>query len=172
VRRLETAANVAIIITALSVSVLAVDRFMPGRLFPAQPATSPPYAIGEHLDVDGAIDLSRADRTLVVAADTRCQQCTKTLPFIARVLERHAGAIQVVVITRESVPVMEAYLREHGVGLARVVEIPFERFRIRGVPTLVTIDRRSRVVGSWYGAVPENADVPRVLSKLGLSPSS
>jgi hypothetical protein len=164
-RHLETFANIAIVVTGLAATVLAVDRLIdPHR---STPVASTAYTAGETLDTGGLIDYSASAQNLIVVVDTDCRYCSDMMPLVRRVAEERRNRTRIVVVGPQDDAVLREYVRTHGVQYAEAVTIPAGTFKVERVPALIVANREGKVVTSWTGTVPPDQE-HQVLKMLGL----
>ena len=113
------------------------------------------YTVGESMEELPGVDYGRAARTLVLSIHSTCGFCTASMPFYRKILEQRtvrsaASVLQVVAVSREDRTVSGNYLGEHGVYPDEVVAATLRSSR---TPTLVLVDRSSRILAAWGGQV-------------------
>ena len=178
-RKLEVMVNVSIIATCLAiVGTLAVRFWVPGPTVAAsasKASLAPDSTVlqaGDTLtNVDG-LELSDADRTLLMFWRSGCRYCAESLPFYQRLSQEirssKSGKVRVVVVTSDPVGVADRYLKENSLDAARIVHQSADdrrQMKIVGTPTLVLVDRSGHVEQVWLGKL-DSAGESAVLGGL------
>ena len=167
-KKIEVAANVAIIVVAILLGAVLVRRY----LLPASPPPSPTEAArikpGTKLSLPG-VDWGGSSRTLLMVLSTNCRYCTESAPFYQRLAREKAGRPEVRLLAVLPQPVEESkkYLGDHGVAADDVRQTSPGALGVAGTPTLVLVDKTGAVVESWVGKLPpatENEVVNRLLA--------
>jgi hypothetical protein len=150
--KLESVANVVMIVTGLAATGMIVERQFSK---PAPPPPIPqPYSVGEKLNTGTLIDYSRSPRNLVVALSTKCSHCETVMPFL-KGLATSPHDMKVTVVGREDIAVLTEYLSRHDVTGVDIVTMPPQALKVPGVPTILLVDREGRFVNSWSGRLSE-----------------
>ena len=160
--RLETATNVATIITCAAVVAVLADRWFtePSERLP------PTYEVGEAITDLPAVDFRAAERTLLLAASEDCRYCEASIPFYKTVASRlrsgsDAKSVQVVLITVDDQVRSERFVQSSDLGNAQVVRLTpdaMNALKVPGTPTLLLVDRFGKVVGAWVGKLNEERE--------------
>ncbi len=159
--KLDTIANIAIIIVCVIASVVLVRNFF---FQPQQPAGGqPPYEKGERLEALQAALPAGADRTLVLALSPQCHFCTESMPFYKRLVdERNKKGSAVKVVAAVSQP--EAREEEQksftsaGVQPDALIDIDFGTIKVPGTPTVLLVDKQGKILDFWVGKLDEDAE--------------
>ncbi len=158
---IETAANIGIVIVALLAAVFMAKSHFASSVQPRQP-----IPIGSKIEVkDITWTASRA--TLVLALSTTCRFCTESAPFY-RELTKYAKERNIRTIAILPQPLNEAstYLSNENVRVDEIRQNELSAVHVTGTPTLLLIDSKGTVQGSWIGKLPEQSEKD-VLAKLG-----
>jgi hypothetical protein len=163
-KRIETAANVAVIVVALVVAGALVKRhFLPtahgGRGHPAE------LEAGQRIALDG-VDWKANQQTLVMVLSARCGFCTQGAPFYQRLA--HAAAdrgVPVVAVFPHSEKEGKEFLSRLSVPVGSVRRADLDAVKVPGTPTLVLVNREGVVDRVWYGKLPTERE-GEVLSAL------
>lgn len=129
---LSSAADAAVLVVGIAVAVQVglqvLDRSGPvrstGAISPAV-TQSREVRIGDRLPT-GPLGLSVADQTLLLFLRSTCVYCTASMPFYARVSEerqRSEASLRLVAVSSEPQPVLDAYLKQHGVAVDKAVSV-------------------------------------------------
>jgi hypothetical protein len=158
-RKIETAANIAIILVALVAgSVLIKRHFLAGPPHSAEPTPAPGKQpiVGTRLNLEG-VDWTKSKQTLLLALSKGCHFCSESAPFYRKLAEEASGRRDVRLIAvfhRETDSEAKEYLDQLGVAIAEIQHAPPDAIGARGTPALVLADGAGRVVDSWIGRLP------------------
>jgi thiol-disulfide isomerase/thioredoxin len=164
-RRLEVAANVAIIVVAVLVCFVVVKTYLPGgSARPQQQAQAP--AIGSKISVPD-VDWGTNGRTLVLVLQKGCHFCAESAPFYQRLVRDTAGreGLRLVAVLPQKVEEGRQYLTDLGVPIDEVRQASSNDLGVRGTPTLLLVDNSGAVTDSWVGKVPPDKE-DEVLNRL------
>jgi thioredoxin-related protein len=161
-KRIETAANVAIIIVALAtILVFAKNYFVKPRL------RSQGIVTGAKLDAEH-INWNTSQENVVLALSTACHYCKESSGFYRRLVQecqrRHIRTVAFFPQTEEE---GRAYLTTEGVSVDVVRHADFRALRITGTPTLLLVDGHGAVQSVWFGKLTNDKEK----EVLALSPS-
>jgi hypothetical protein len=156
--RLQTVANIAVILASLAVLWMAWERSQP-----AGPEPPPTYAVGDQMDAVDGVDFRGSERTLILALREDCRFCRDSMPFYQK-LTTAAGAatgraFRLTVLSTDSQAALSAYLRANGVEVDDVVSYQSGALKIPGTPLLILLDRGGVVQRVWRGR-PRSRRIP------------
>lgn len=174
-KRIEIAANVAIIVVALvAVTALVKRNFvavkappLPGARTQAQPHEPLRPVPGSKVSLPD-VDWAASKQTFVLALAKGCHFCSESAPFYQKLLReigKHADTRLIALFPRGSAIEARKYLNEIGVSISEVREASLEAIGTRGTPTLVLVDDSGSVKESWLGRLQEDKEL-EVLSRL------
>jgi hypothetical protein len=163
IKKLETAANLVIIVTASLLCVVLIGHLVAKPPAPVVPTVgvddsrakrSPVERIqpGTKLSIAG-IDWAKNGRTLLIAVSDKCHFCTESAPFY-RQLVRDSGATQLVAVLPQPVEDGKKYLQGLNVAIHDVRQVPLTSVGIRATPTLILVDSHGVAIDSWMGRLP------------------
>ncbi len=162
---LERSANAALLVASLSVVWILVV----GNPFRKGPELQT-YKVGEA--IEGVVQAGTAS-TLVMALRGACRYCQESVPFYLRLAEASAAAglsaPALVVVTTDTEESMSRYLRDRGIGNARVIHAEAGRFNIPATPLLFALDREGIVRKVWAGKLSASEEL-EVMKELRLAP--
>ena len=166
VKRIELAANVAIIIVAILIAAVFVRTYwLPKSETPHQPgpATIIP---GTQLSLSG-VDWKANGRTLVLALSTACHFCTESAPFYQRLAQERPKLGNTHVIAAFPQPVADAqkYLADHGVKVDAIIQTSLQSIGVVGTPTVILADDKGAIIESWRGKLSSEKE-NEVLARL------
>jgi thioredoxin-related protein len=166
-RKLELAANVAIIITASLLCLVLVKSYLISQPPPTTNSVASnninQVQAGTELSIPG-IDWAKNKRTLLLALSTTCHFCTESGPFYQRLVKGH-GATQLIAVMPQAVEEGRQYLKKLGVEINEVKQVSMSTLGLSGTPTLVLVDNNGKVANVWVGALSPNME-NEVLSQL------
>lgn len=176
-KRIEIAANVAIIMVALVAVTALVKRNLVGDKTPPPPSPDARTRAQPHeplRPVPGSkvslpdVDWAASKQTFVLALAKGCHFCSESAPFYQKLLREigeHADTRLIALFPRGSATEAKEYLDEIGVSISEVREASLEAIGTRGTPTLVLVDNTGSVKESWLGRLQEDKEL-EVLSKV------
>jgi hypothetical protein len=159
-KRIEMAANVAIILASAAVIVVFARNFT--RTSTDAPPT---IATGTKFALKDAHWRS-GEKTMVFAISTTCHLCNESAPFYHELVwqckQQHVRTIAVL-----PQPTVEAepYLKDKGIAVGEVRQAILSGLRINGTPTLLLVDGGGIVRSVWIGKL-ESSGEKEVLAKL------
>ncbi|HKV38632.1 MAG TPA: hypothetical protein VJX67_05430, partial [Blastocatellia bacterium] len=156
-KKLEMAANIAIIVLATVASLALARRY----LFSKPTAPVEPFHVpvpmrgpdpGTKVSLAGE-DWKQNKRTLLLAISRECRFCTASAPFYRRLAEAagRANTRLVAVFQRETPAGGKQYLGQLGIPISDVKQAPLESIGVHVTPALVLVDGSGVVAGSWAG---------------------
>jgi redoxin len=165
-KRVEFASNLGIIVVALLLGGVLVNRYL-------LPASSTPETIedprikpGTKLSLSG-LDWEKGDKTLLMVLSTSCRFCTESAPFYQRLMQQKAGRadVRLVAVLPQSVGEAQQYLSTHGISVDEIRQAAPGAAYARATPTLIIVDRTGSVIESWVGKLPAEKEA-EVLSRF------
>jgi len=166
-KKIEVAANVAIICVALLLGGVLFKRYLlPGSAPAGEPGRAEQLKPGTRLSLPD-VDWSRSRKTLVMVLSTNCRYCTESAPFYQVLAREKSGRddVRLLAVLPQAVEESQKYLDAHGVAVSEVRKATPEAFGVRGTPTLIVVDSAGAVVDSWVGKLPQAKEV-EVLNRL------
>lgn len=159
-KKIEVAANVAIIAVALLAIAFFVTNFGMSR----KPVPSPKISTGARFAL-GQIDWQK--KNVVLALSTTCHFCTESAGFYRELVQecqkRH---IRTIAVLPQAISEAQSYLSNEQVSVDEVRQGSFPDLQIGGTPTLLLVDYRGLVENVWVGKLPANKE-KEVLEKIG-----
>jgi hypothetical protein len=111
---------------------------------------------GDAVNLPG-IDWRENGRTLLLALSTTCHFCTESGPFYRRIGEGR-GDTRLVALFPQGVGEGRRYLRELGVEVNEVGQASLGDLGLSGAPTLIMVDGGGKVLKTWVGLLPSDAE--------------
>ena len=165
-KKLELAANIGIVITAVLVGVLFFRNY-------TQRQSDPQHVIA--LNTKFAlknVDWQANDKNLVFAVSTTCHFCTESAGFYRKLVEQcKQQHVHTVAVLPQSPAEAQAYLSGDGVTVDEIRQSDLPTLEVNGTPTLLLVDRGGLVKHVWTGKLP-SAKEGDVISTLGQNVSS
>src|SRR5438874_1081815 len=160
VRKIEIAANVAIIIAACLVAVFFVRNYMTEKA-----GQSHTNALGSRFALKN-INWEASRRNVVLALSTTCHYCNESAGFYRDLVkECQTRGVRTIAVLPQTVSEAQSYLFNEGVKVDDVRQAPLPSLEITGTPTLLLINHEGKVEHVWYGKLPPK-DEKDVLAKL------
>ena len=158
-KRIEMAANVAIILASAAVIVVFV------RNFTRTSTDLPTIATGTKFALKDAHWRS-GEKTMVLAISTTCHFCNENAPFydelVSQCKKQH---VRTIAVLPQPTVEAEAYLKDKGIAVDDVRQAILSGLRINGTPTLLLVDGSGIVRSVWIGKL-ESSGEKEVLAKL------
>jgi thioredoxin-related protein len=160
-KKIEVAANVAIIIVALVVVLFFIKNYRTNRAESrAQISTGTKFALKD-------VNWQDSGKSVVLALSTTCHFCTESAGFYRELVQEcQKQHVHTVAVLPQAVNEATSYLKNEGVTVDEVKQGSFPELQISGTPTLLLLDSRGVVKNVWFGKLPDNKE-REVLSKLG-----
>ncbi|HEX9982964.1 MAG TPA: hypothetical protein VGF69_06860 [Thermoanaerobaculia bacterium] len=147
-RKLEIAANVAIIVVAVIASIVLVRNYMARG---AVKMTREQIATGNKLPMPG-VEWQANGNTVVLALSTNCHYCSESAPFYKRLTaELSRRRAHLMIVMPQSIEEGRKYVEGLGLQAADVRQVPLRALKIRGTPTLAIVDGDGVVRNVWEG---------------------
>ncbi len=160
-KKIEISANIAIIIVAIMIGVVLVQRYFFTPKAQA-PSTIP---IGAKLSLPN-VDWAKNGRTLVLVLQEGCRFCTDSAPFYQRIVTEATNTrISLVAVFPQPVEVGLRYLSDLKVPIRDVRQASLKSIGVQGTPTLLLINDNGEVINSWIGKLQPEKESD-VLSRL------
>ncbi|HKP73055.1 MAG TPA: redoxin family protein [Pyrinomonadaceae bacterium] len=165
-KRVELLANVAIVVVAVLLAVVLVQRY----LLPAAPApeNAETAQLKPGTKLTLPVDWGGNKQTLLMVLSTNCHFCTESAPFYQRLAEekaKHGWNVRMVAVMPQSIDESQKYLKEHGVSVDEIKQAQPTAIGVRGTPTLIMVDGQGAVVEAWVGKLPTSEEV-KVLNRF------
>jgi hypothetical protein len=162
-KRIEVAANLAIIVVALLLGGVLVKRYLwPGSEAAPAPRADPRIPPGSKATLPG-VDWAKNGRTLLLVLSRDCRYCTESAPFYRRLASEAGGQtdIRLVAVFPQEVEEGRKYLDGLAVSVHDIMQAAPSSTGAGGTPTLILVDGSGVVKNSWVGklAAPEESEV-------------
>jgi thioredoxin-related protein len=149
-KKIETFANVAIILVAIVLCVVLVKKFVLTADAPAQPERKMPE-VGKKVALPDA-NFAAKDKTLIMALKKDCRFCTESSEFYRKVTAL-AGEknVQVIAVFPHSTADGQEYLKQINVAVEDKRQADFAALNVSGTPTLILTDKNGDIQKVWLG---------------------
>jgi len=165
-KKIELAANIAIVIVAL----LLVSALVRNYLLPKTPTAQ--RAVASVLQPGSKILLSDVDwkgngRTLIMALSTQCHFCTESAGFYQRLAQQRqkSGNIRMIAVFPQEASEGQKYLKGLSVFVDEVKQAQPDQLGVTGTPMLIMVDKEGAITDSWFGKLSEDKEA-EVLGRM------
>lgn len=163
-KRVELLANIAIVVVALLLGVVLVNRYLLSTSPKSEALEGARIKPGMKLSLSG-VDWGRGDKTLLMVLSTNCRYCTESVPFYQQLAQQKAlrKNARLIAILPQSLGEAEKYLNDNEIAVDEIRQPVPGAVYAKATPTLIVVDRIGSVVGSWVGKLPpeKEAEVMR-----------
>jgi hypothetical protein len=158
-KRIETCANVAIIIAGLAAACLLIQRFAVGRAGSASRGRANEVSIGAKIPLAG-VDWAKNGNTLLLALSTGCHFCSESAPFYQRITRdlSQRNDMRVISLFPSDEASGREYLNKLGVPIPDVRQASFEDIGVAGTPALILVNSSGVAAGVWIGQLPADKE--------------
>jgi hypothetical protein len=171
-RKLETLANLSIIVAALMFcATIAKDRWLskPASTSGSSAGTESPLK-GSQLKLSG-VKWDQADKTLVMALSTQCHFCQESAPFYRELTASPAvksKRVAVVTVFPQEQSEAESFVKHSEIRADSVLSMPLQTLGASSTPTLLLVNRAGKVEKLWIGVLSpsQQKDLLSELTKL------
>jgi len=158
-KKIEMAANIAIIIAAVAVVLVFVKNYL------QKPAEPPSVALGSKFALQN-VNWQSSTKNMVLAVSTTCHFCTESAPFYRQLVEQcKQQHVHTIAVLPQPVAEAQAYLKNEGVTVDEVRQSTLSDISVGGTPTLVLVDSGGVVRSVWVGKQPDTKE-KEILAKL------
>lgn len=167
-KKLELLANISIIIVAILLGVVLVNRY----LLPGSPEPNAVQAgqiqPGTKLSFPD-VNWDKSRKTLLLVLSTNCKYCTASAPFYQQLVKRKGSRedVRIVAVLPQNRDESRKYLGDHGITVDQISQAPPRAAYARGTPTLIMVDSTGSVVESWIGKLPPEKETEVLTHFLG-----
>ena len=158
-KRIEMAANVAIILASAAVIVVFARNFTRTSDALHTIATGTKFALKDAHWRSG-------EKTMVLAISTTCHFCNESAPFYDELASQcKQQHVRTIAVLPQPTVEAESYLKDKGIAVDEVRQATLSGLRINGTPTLLLVDGGGIVRSVWIGKL-ESSGEKEVLAKL------
>ncbi len=164
-QKLEHVANFLIVVVALLIIGILVQRYFISPSTTANPSQRQLPTIGKKINLPDT-NFSEKSKTLVLALSSNCRFCTESTPFYRRLIEEAKDKnIRFIAVFPEAVEDSTRYLNEHGVNGFEIKQASISSIEASGTPTLILTNNKGEVTNFWVGKLPVEKEL-EVISQL------
>jgi hypothetical protein len=159
-KKIEMAANVAIVIAAIAIIFVLV------RNYTKKPEVPPTIATGAKVPLKD-VSWQSNPKSLVMVVSTTCHFCTESAGFYRQLVSQcKQQHVRTIAVLPQPATEAEAYLKNEGVAVDEIRQAALSDIPVGGTPTLLLVDGSGVVKSVWIGKLPD-AQEKEVISKLG-----
>lgn len=163
-QRLELVANILIIVVAVAIGSVLIQKYFFQSTVVNQKARVQPE-IGSKLNLSD-VDFSNQPKTLVLALQAGCRFCNESAPFYKRIIENTQNKnIKLVAVFSTGMEESTAYLNELGLTNLEVKRSPLDNIQVNGTPTLILTNEKGEITDYWVGKLPPDKET-EVINRL------
>jgi thioredoxin-related protein len=152
-KKIEIAANIGILITAVLVVILFVRNYTQRQNDPQRTV-----ALGSKFALKN-VNWQANDKNLVFAVSTTCHYCTESAAFYRKLVDEcKQQHVHTIAVLPQPVAEAQAYLSGEGVSVDEIRQAPLSDLEISGTPTLVFVDQGGLVRHVWQGKLPSEKE--------------
>ena len=153
-KRIEMAANVAILAVALLLCFVLVKTFLLNGASRDQ-VSFDSIKPGTKVSLPD-VDWSQSERHLVFVLQTGCHFCTESAPFYRRLTQAvgKRNDVELIAVLPQSISESKQYLNSLGVAINEVRQADLSSVGATGTPTLALVDKTGAVTDVWIGRLP------------------
>jgi thioredoxin-related protein len=150
--KLNTVANVLIIITTILVSAFLIQKF----LYRHSSELSP--KIGSRLNL-ADVDYQGKAKNLILVLRKDCHFCSESSPFYKKLIEiAKTRDVQVVAVLPTGIEESKSYLESMGLIDIKVTQSNLSDLQVGGTPTLIMTNNQGEVTKFWVGKLDSDVE--------------
>jgi hypothetical protein len=154
-----TSIAILLLCTAVGADLIYRDFIHPAAAVQAAGARPQPFKAGETFPSLAGLKHEDGKSSLLLVVRSTCRFCKDSVPFYQALVQQVHDAkapVQVVGVCLESDKACHDYFAQTGVPVDVTIGAPNGLERIEGTPTIVMLDPRGKVTGTWVGALQED----------------
>jgi thioredoxin-related protein len=154
-RTIELTTNIAIITVAVLLSVVLVKTYFLSGRGPDGPTALPTIPNGTKISLQD-VNWAAKKRTMLMVLSNTCRYCTESADFYKKLAQERAKLddLRIIAVLPQEVAAGQAYLNKLGVSVDEVRQSQLDAIGVRATPTLLLVDDKGVVTGSWVGKLP------------------
>lgn len=154
VKRIELAANLAIIAVALVLSSVLAKHYLSPSPSGDEGVHSRPHIelrAGMSLSVEN-VDWSKNDKTILLVLSTKCHFCVESAPFYRRISNRlRSSSVRLIGIFPKGQGDGQKYLEDLAISVDDLREVSLDSIKVPVTPALILVDSGGLVTNLWVG---------------------
>lgn len=163
-QKIELTANILIIVVAVILGFVLVQKYILNPATPNQAARVQP-TVGSKMNLQD-VNFSSQPKTLILALQTGCHFCNESAPFYRRIVETVKDRnIKLIAAFPTEVEKSTAHLKELGLEKLEVKSSPLNTMQVSGTPTLILLNDKGEITDFWVGKLPADKEA-EVITKL------
>jgi hypothetical protein len=161
VKKIEVAANIAIIAVAVMIGVVLVKKYY----IQSKTKELPTVPVRTKVSLPD-VDWSKNSKSLVLALQAGCHYCSESAPFYQRLAsEASARKIPLFAVLPQTTEEGRAYLNSLKAPIDDVRQASLTSVGVHGTPAILLVDGNGEVKASWLGKLPPDKE-SEVLNSL------
>jgi thiol-disulfide isomerase/thioredoxin len=165
-QKIELAANVLIVVVALLIIGVIVQRYFFSSPTAANQMPRQQPTVGRKVNLE-KVDFSANPKTVVLALQTTCGYCNESAPFYKRMLAEASGKnIKFIAVFPTPVEDSIKHLEKLGINGFEVKQAPISALEASGTPTIIITNDKGEVTNYWVGKLPADKET-EVINQLG-----
>lgn len=167
-RKVEFAANVAIIIVAILLGSTLVSKYVLSPSPAGAVRDAPRPQTGSQLEIAGQ-DWRESEKTLVMVLSNTCRYCIESTAFYQRLAaeNKDRGAVRLVAVMPQALEESSDYLKANDISVDGLYHARPADLQVSGTPTLILVDRTGTIIDSWVGKLPPEKENEVFLAAFG-----
>lgn len=162
IRKLETLANVAIIVVAILLSFVIAKKYLFSQNEDKQ---KPSISIGMKLELP-EIDWKQSPKTLLFVLQKECRYCSESASFYKKIVANKSNANnRLIAILPSNLDESSQYLETLGLKVDEIKQQQLSKINISGTPTLILVNNSGEITDFWIGKLNQEKEI-EVLSKI------
>ncbi|CAN5340982.1 hypothetical protein BH20ACI1_BH20ACI1_16490 [soil metagenome] len=154
-KNLDNLANIAVIILAVVLTVVLVQKFYFG-------SSNVPQRIkaGDKISIAG-LDFNQNEKTILIALQPNCRFCAESADFYKTLQESVSskGGFHSIALFSPEIQNEKEYLQTLNVKFDEIKKVSFETLKIQATPTTLIINKEGKVESVWNGKLsPQRED--------------
>lgn len=165
-RKLEVTANILIIVVALLLGTVLIQKYLfRNNSPPLNETTRLKPVIGSKVNLSG-VTWSNQPKTLVFALAVGCHFCDESANFYKRIIASVQNKnVQLIAVFPNSQEESTAHLNELGLAKLEVKQAPLNTLGVSGTPTLILTNDKGEVTNFWIGKLAPDKEL-EVINQL------
>ena len=170
-KKVELAANIAIVIVALTLTTVVVKRYLWSST-PTNRQNPSQIKVGDKLTVNN-VDWRSSDNNLVLILQKGCRFCDESAGFYQRLAKglQNRSDVRILAVLPQGESESREYLSKLGVSVGNVVQAPPRSFGIGGTPTVMLVNQAGEIEGIWMGKLSDVQET-QITERLRIAPEA
>ncbi len=154
-KKLETVTNLAIIVVAIMLGFVLVQKYFRGE----NPEKTPTEIVkGTKISLSD-VSWRQNQKTLILVLQKDCRFCSESMPFYKTLVEKSkVKGVQLIAVLPDSREEGVQYLKENGVDIQEIRQSRLDEINVQGTPTLILLNDKGEVENSWVGKLPSEKE--------------